>query len=511
MTQRKDSKPRKKDIDMSMTYGKVPPQAKDLEESILGAIMLEKHALDKVIDIVTPEVFYVEAHQRIFSAMMALTKKSQPIDINTVCEQLRSTEELEMCGGKYYVTQLTNSVVSSANIEAHTHIIFQKHIARQYIQLGGEMIGQAYEDSTDVFDMIDDIEKRIYDVTSALHKKASVTLDTLLVKAVQEINTLMHDDQEISGVPSGFKSVDQLTHGWQPTDLIILAARPGVGKTALALNFARNAALHPLKPTPVGFFSLEMSAGQLVRRLLSSESEMSLKKIQRGRLDEEEFKLILFPKGVQKLAQASIHIDDTPGLNIFDLRHKARAMKRKHNIGLLIVDYLQLMSGTTNSNGRNSNREQEISEISRGLKKLAKELDIPIIALSQLSRETEKRSNKEPVLSDLRESGAIEQDADAVVFIYRPEYYGIHRDASGESNPGETILKFAKYRNGEPGSCKLRAQLWIQKFIEWEDDPNAKTKKKEDKPGKDGRNKEGVTVQWMPFKEQVDKEDETFK
>jgi replicative DNA helicase len=507
MTQRKDNK--RREYDDPGIYGKVPPQAKDLEESILGAIMIEKFALDRVIDIISPEVFYVEAHQRIFSSMLALIKKSWPIDINTVCEQLRSTEELEMCGGVYYVTKLTNSVVSSANIETHSKIIFQKFIARQYIQLGGEMIGQAYEDATDVFDMIDDIEKRLYQVTSVLHKKPSVSLDTLIVKAVSEIHALMKNDQEISGVPSGFKSVDMLTHGWQPTDLIILAARPGVGKTALALNFARNAALHPVKPTAVGFFSLEMSAGQLVRRILASESEMSLKKIQRGRMDEEEFKTILYPKGVQRLSQAPIHIDDTPGLNIFDLRHKARAMKRKYDIGLLIVDYLQLMSGT-NSNGRNSNREQEISEISRGLKMLAKELGIPVMALSQLSRETEKRADKSPVLSDLRESGAIEQDADAVVFIYRPEYYGIHRDASGESNPGETILKFAKYRNGEPGSCKLRAQLWIQKFIEWEDDPNAKPKKKEEKVGKDGRNKEGVTVQWMPFKEQVDKNDETF-
>lgn len=510
MTEKKKQR-RKTDFDpQTIVYGKVPPQARDLEEGILGAIMLEKFAFDKVIDLITPEVFYVEAHQRIFSAMMALNAKSQPIDINTVNEQLRSTEELEMCGGKYYVTQLTNSVVSSAHIEAHAHIVFQKFIARQYIQLGGEMIGQGFEDSTDVFDMIDDIEKRMYQVTSALHKKASVGLDTLLVKAISEIHALMDNDQEVSGVPSGFKNVDILTHGWQPTDLIILAARPGVGKTALALNFARNAALHPIKPTPVGFFSLEMSAGQLVRRLLASESEIPLKKIQRGRLDKEEVKLILYPKGIQPLSQASIHIDDTPGLNIFDLRHKARAMKRKYNIGLLIVDYLQLMSGTNTSNN-NRNREQEISEISRGLKKLAKELDIPIMALSQLSRETEKRSNKEPVLSDLRESGAIEQDSDAVVFIYRPEYYGLHRDAAGESNPGETILKFAKYRNGEPGTCKLRAQLWIQKFIEMEDEP---IKKKEEKVDKKGRNKEGVTVQWMPFKEkeeQIDSNDETFK
>jgi replicative DNA helicase len=268
-------------------------------------------------------------------------------------------------------------------------------------------------------------------------------------------------------VPTGFPLMDKLTYGWQPTDLIILAARPSVGKTAFALNLARNAALHPTKPTAVGFFSLEMSAGQLVQRILSAESEIWLEKIARGRLEEHEMKQ-LYKKGIERLASAPIHIDDTAALNIFELRAKCRRLKNKHNVGLIIIDYLQLMSGT--SENRNTNREQEISRISRDLKGLAKELNIPIIALSQLSREVEKRGAKEgqkiPQLSDLRESGAIEQDADMVMFLYRPEYYDITANEMGESNKGETHVRIAKHRNGQLDTIKLKALLHIQKFIE---------------------------------------------
>jgi replicative DNA helicase len=268
-------------------------------------------------------------------------------------------------------------------------------------------------------------------------------------------------------VPTGFASLDRTTYGWQPTDLIILAARPSVGKTAFALNLARNAALHPTKPTAVGFFSLEMSAGQLVQRILSAESEIWLEKISRGRLEEHEMKQ-LYKKGIERLASAPIHIDDTAALNIFELRAKCRRLKNKHNVGLIIIDYLQLMSGI--SENRNTNREQEISRISRDLKGLAKELNIPILALSQLSREVEKRGAKEgqkiPQLSDLRESGAIEQDADMVMFLYRPEYYDITANEMGESNKGETHLRIAKHRNGQLDNIKFKALLHIQKFIE---------------------------------------------
>lgn len=455
----------------SMVYGKVPPQAKDLEEAVLGAIMLEKSAFDTVIEILKPECFYVEAHQRIFAAMQGLANKSQPIDILTVAEELRFREELEMIGGAYYVTKLTNAVVSAANIEAHARIILQKFIQRELIRISGEIIGDAYEDSADVFDLLDDAESKLYQITSNHLKKDFDSIDSVLVKTIQRIEDLRHKNEDVTGVPSGFSHLDRVTYGWQNTDLIILAARPAVGKTAFALNLARNAAMHPTKPTPVAVFSLEMSAGQLVQRILSAESEIWLEKIARGKLEEHEMKQ-LYARGIQRLAQAPLFIDDTPALNIFELRAKCRRLKNKHNIGMVIIDYLQLMSG---SSDRQTNREQEISNISRNLKGLAKELSIPIIALSQLSRAVEQRGAKEgsrvPQLSDLRESGAIEQDADMVMFLYRPEYYEMNQNAEGENVKGLTEVKIAKHRNGSLDTIKLKALLHIQKFTNWDEDP----------------------------------------
>src|SRR5215216_5804053 len=457
---------RKTSPDLStMIYGKVPPQAKELEEAVLGAIMLEKGAFDAVIEILKPECFYVDSHQRIFRAMQSLAQKSQPIDILTVVEELKSREELDMVSGPYYVTKLTNMVVSSANIEAHSRIILQKFIQRELIRISGEIIGDAYEDSTDVFDLLDEAESKLFEITNNHLRRDYASIDTVLVKTISRIEDLRTRQDEITGVPTGFSLLDRITYGWQPTDLIILAARPSVGKTAFALNLARNAALHPTKPTTVGFFSLEMSASQLVQRILSAESEIWLEKISRGRLEEHEMKQ-LYKKGIEKLASAPIHIDDTAALNIFELRAKCRRLKNKHNVGLIIIDYLQLMSGT--GENRNTNREQEISRISRDLKGLAKELQVPIIALSQLSREVEKRSqgNKMPQLSDLRESGAIEQDSDLVMFMYRPEYYDITANELGESNKGETHIRIAKHRNGQLETIKLKALLHIQKFVE---------------------------------------------
>src|SRR4026209_2902734 len=462
----KDRKQRRKTSSdlSSLVYGKIPPQAKDLEEAVLGAIMLEKNAFDVVIEILKPECFYVDAHQRIYRAMQGLAQKNKPIDILTVAEELRSKEELEMVGGPFYVTKLTNAVVSSAHIETHSRIILQKFIQRELIRVSGEIIGDAYEDSTDVFDLLDDAESKLFEITSNHLRKNFDTIDSVLVKTIQRIEDLRHKNEDVSGVPSGYPLLDRITYGWQNTDLIILAARPSVGKTAFALNLARNAALHPSKPTPIAFFSLEMSASQLVQRILSAESEIWLEKIARGKLEEHEMKQ-LYAKGIQRLAQAPIFIDDTAALNIFELRAKCRRLKNKHNVGLIIIDYLQLMSGTGD---RNSNREQEISRISRDLKGLAKELQVPIIALSQLSREVEKRKegNKMPQLSDLRESGAIEQDADMVMFLYRPEYYDITSNELGESNKGETHVRIAKHRNGQLETIKLKALLHIQKFIE---------------------------------------------
>lgn len=463
----RDKKTRRKSSpDLStMIYGKVPPQAKELEEAVLGAIMLEKGAFDTIIEILKPECFYVDSHQRVFRAMQGLANKSQPIDILTVVEELKTREELDVVGGPYYVTRLTNTVVSSANIEAHARIILQKFIQRELIRISGEIISDAYEDSTDVFDLLDQAESKIYEVTSTHLRNNYESIDSVLVKTIQRIEDLRHKNEDITGVPSGFPSLDRVTYGWQSTDLVILAARPSVGKTAFALNLARNAALHPTKPTPVAFFSLEMSAGQLVQRILSAESEIWLEKISRGKMEEHEMKQ-LYARGIQRLAQAPLFIDDTAALNIFELRAKCRRLKNASNIGLIIIDYLQLMSGT--GENRNSNREQEISNISRSLKGLAKELQVPIIALSQLSREVEKRKegNKMPQLSDLRESGAIEQDADMVMFLYRPEYYDITQDEMGDSNRGETHVRIAKHRNGSLETIKLRALLHIQKFIE---------------------------------------------
>ena len=446
-------KTRKPSIDMSsMLYGKVPPQAKELEEAVLGAIMLEKSAFDTVSEIIKPECFYVEAHQLIFKVMQQLQNDSVPIDILTVVEGLKSKNELDLVGGPYQITKLTNSVVSAANIDAHARIILQKFIQRELIRISGEIIGDAYEDSTDVFDLLDESETKMFNITNNYLKKNFEEIGQVLAKTINRIDELRTKTEDISGVPSGFPTLDRITYGWQPTDLIILAARPSVGKTAFALNLARNAALHPTKPIPVGFFSLEMSAPQLVQRILSAESEIKMEKISRGKLEDYEYQQ-LHAKGLKKLERAPLYIDDTAALNIFEFRAKARRLVNKHKVGIIIIDYLQLMSG---SGDRNNNREQEISNISRSLKALAKELNIPIVALSQLS--------------DLRESGAIEQDADMVMFIYRPEYYEVMSNDMGESTHGETHVRIAKHRNGQLDTIKLRAKLDIQKFEEWDGD-----------------------------------------
>ena len=466
----KDRKTRRKPtLDLNnMMFGKVPPQAKELEEAVLGAIMLEKSAFDTVIEILKPECFYGEANQRIFKAMRSLAEKSLPIDLLTVVEELKLKEDLELVGGPYYVSKLTNAVVSSANIEAHSRIVLQKFIQRELIRISGEIIADAYEDSTDVFDLLDDAESKLFEITNNHLRSAFEDINTVLVKTIQRIEDMRNRDEDITGVPSGFPSLDKLTYGWQPTDMIVLAARPSVGKTAFALNLARSAALHPTKPTPIVFFSLEMSSSQLVQRILSAESEIWLEKITRGKLEEHEMKQ-LYKRGIERLSNAPIYIDDTAALNIFELRAKCRRLKNKHDIGLIIIDYLQLMSGGGDNKG--GNREQEISKISRDLKGLAKELKVPIIALSQLSREVEKRKEgaKIPQLSDLRESGAIEQDADMVMFLYRPEYYDITANEMGESNKGETYVKIAKHRNGSLDTIKLRALLHIQKSVEDEE------------------------------------------
>jgi len=455
---------------------KIPPQATDLECAVLGAIMLERDAFDKAVEIVKAESFYTDAHKKIFQAMVSLSVKNNPIDIMTVAQELISKNELESIGGAIYLTQLTNSVVSSANIEAHCRKVAEKFIQRELIRISSTIIGDAYENETDVFDLLDTTDGQITELISSNVKKNYIPIEDGVMQSIERIIRLKAIDSHMTGIPSNFTNIDKVTHGWQDTDLIILAARPAVGKTAFALNLARSAGGHfaeqhkedlrnnkNAKVKSVGFFSLEMSTGQLVNRMIAAETEIFLDKISNGRISDDEEK-ILRKKSIDVLGKLPIYIDDTAGLNIMELRAKCRRLKSKHNVGMIIVDYLQLMSGSE----RNSNREQEISKISRDLKGLAKELRIPIIALSQLSRDVEKRKGeiKMPQLSDLRESGAIEQDADMVIFLYRPEYYDLNNDEMGESTKGETHVRIAKHRNGSLDTIKLRADLSIQKFYD---------------------------------------------
>ena len=460
-----NTRSRKPDL-TKLVYGKVPPQAPELEEAVLGAAMLEKDTFAQVLEIIqSEECFYVDAHQKIYSAMRRLFDKGTPVDLLTITEELRKTNELELIGGAYYLTRLTMSVLSSAHVESHARIVMEKFIQRELIRISGSVISDAYEDSTDVFDLLDKAESGLYEITDKHLRKNFKSLNEVLIKTVNEIEENRKKTDDITGVPSGFASLDRLTAGWQKTDLIILAARPSVGKTAFALNLAMNAAMNAGKQFPVAVFSLEMGAGQIVKRMLSAVTDVSMEAITRGKMAEHEF--VQLSQRMGKLAQAKIFLDDQAALNIFELRAKARRLKQKHDIQLIIIDYLQLMQASVDKSG---NREQEISKISRDLKALAKELEVPIIALSQLNRSVETRKeSKVPQLSDLRESGAIEQDADLVMFLYRPEYHGINNDAMGETIEGETQIHIAKHRNGSTGMEKVRFIKEYQRFVDMED------------------------------------------
>ncbi len=443
--------------------GKLPPQAIDLEEAVLGAMMLEKDALTNVIDILQPKSFYKESNGRIFGAIQTLFNNSEPVDILTVTNQLKKTGELEIVGGAYYITSLTNRVASAANAEFHARIISQKYIQRELIRISTETIRNAYEDTTDVFDLLDAAESSLYAVVESNIRKNYDKMSSLIGMAIKQIEIARNQKTGVTGVESGFTELDRVTSGWQNSDLIIIAARPAMGKTALVLTLARNAAVDFSKPIAV--FSLEMSSLQLVSRLIASESELSAEKLRKGQLEDHEFEQLNAKIG--KLAEAPIFIDDTPALSIFELRAKARRLHQQHGIRLIVVDYLQLMTAGGENKG---NREQEISSISRSLKSIAKELNIPVIALSQLSRAVETRGgDKKPQLSDLRESGAIEQDADMVLFIHRPEYYGLEADEAGNSTQGKAEIIIAKHRNGKVGSVMLK---FIDRLAKFTDDDN---------------------------------------
>lgn len=442
-------------------HGRVQPQAVDLEEAVLGAMMLEKDAVSAVIDILSPEVFYKDSHKRIMAAIASLFAKSEPVDILTVTNELKSTGELEMVGGPYYITMLTSRIASTANVEYHARIILQKHIQRELIRISSDIIKDAFEDTTDVFDLLDRAEQNLFSVSESNLRRNFEDMPSLVKQAITDIENAKNADEHMRGVPSGYVDIDRITSGWQKSDLVILAARPSMGKTAFALNMARNIAVDFNKP--IAFFSLEMSAVQLVTRLISSESELKSDKLKRGDLQSYEWQQLT--DKVSRLVEAKMFIDDTPALSIFELRAKCRRLKQQHDIQMVFIDYLQLMSGGSDNKG---NREQEISNISRSLKALAKELNIPVLALSQLSRAVETRPGqaKRPILSDLRESGAIEQDADLVLFIYRAEYYKLDEYEDGTPAQGVSEIIIAKHRNGAVGDVKLR---FIADFARFED------------------------------------------
>lgn len=446
--------------DISESLGKLPPQALDLEEAVLGALMLEKGALNAVVEFLKPEHFYSEQHQEIYRAIIELFKGSEPVDMRTVVNQLRKEGKIELVGGAYYIAELTSKVTSGANIEYHARVVIEMAIKRNLIQIASQIHHDAYEDTTDVFELLDKTEQSIFEISDSNLRKNYDNMRNLMYRAITELQKLKEHKDGLTGVPSGFVALDRITSGWQNSDLIIIAARPGMGKTAFVVSAMRNAAVDFKRP--VAIFSLEMASVQLVNRMISAEAELEGEKIRKGQLADFEWQQLVHK--TNKLSAAPIFIDDTPALTILELRAKCRRLKAEHGVQLIIVDYLQLMRGDTGGN-----REQEIASISRALKGIAKELNVPVIALSQLSRGVETRGgDKRPQLSDLRESGSIEQDADLVIFLYRPEYYKITQDEDGMTTAGMGEVIIAKHRNGSTGSVKLRFIGKYTKFTDYE-------------------------------------------
>jgi len=443
----------------SQIDGKLQPQALELEKAVLGALMIDNESLSDAIDSLQAEYFYAPKHQKIFEAIVNLFNNTQPVDILTVSEELKRIEMFKEIGGLAYISELTNNVSSSSNTEFHARIIAEKFIKRSLINISRKISNDAFDDSVDIFDLLNDAEANLFTVTEGTLRKSYDKMSSLIKGALENIETLRNKEDGLSGVPSGFTNVDRVTSGWQKSDLVIVAARPGMGKTAFALTMARNVAVD--HNTPIGFFSLEMSSEQLVNRLIASEAELGASKLRKGDLADHE--MVQLHEKIKHLSEAPIFIDDTPGLSIFELRAKARRLVKNHGVGIIMIDYLQLMT----AGGTGGNREQEISTISRSLKGIAKELKIPVIALSQVNRGVESRTgvgSKRPMLSDLRESGAIEQDADIVTFIYRPEYYKIYEWDNGDDSRGQGELIIAKHRNGSLNNVRLKFTGEFAKF-----------------------------------------------
>ena len=433
-----------------------PPSEPEIEASVLGAMMIEKEAVPKAFELLQPDSFYVPAHKKIFEAMISLDDSSEPIDTVTLYEELKKRAQLDEVGGAVYLSKLSQNTTSAANIEYHSKIIIEKQILRGLISSAHEITRSAYEGTDDAFDILDQAERKIFEIMESRITKSYLGMDRAVRDAMEYIETIHSSSHQKFSVPTGFYELDELLGGFQKSDLIILAARPSMGKTALALTLARNAAID--HKVPVGIFSLEMATMQLIIRMICAEARINAHLVRTGKLPQSDGSKL--SKAVHKLTDAPIYVDDSPAQSVLEIRAKARRLKSEKNVGIIIIDYLQLMSGQ-----KAESREREISHISRSLKALAKELNIPVLALSQLNRAVETRTDKRPQLSDLRESGSIEQDADVVIFLNRPEYYGIEKDENGESLEGVTEVIIGKQRNGPTGLVKL---AFIKEYARFE-------------------------------------------
>ncbi len=434
-----------------------PPSAPEIEASVLGAMMIEKEAVPKAIELLSSESFYLKAHKKIFEAMVSLFESGEPIDTVTLYEELKKREELEEVGGAVYLSKLSQNISSAANIEYHAKIILEKEILRGLITSSHEIAKAAYEGNEDAFDILDEAERKIFEITESHLKKSFLGMDRAVRDALEYIEAIHSKSNLKFSVPTGFYELDEMLGGFQKSDLVIIAARPSMGKTAFALTLARNAAIE--HKIPVGIFSLEMSTMQLVIRMLCAEGRLNAHLVRTGKLPSSEG--VKLSKNAHKLIESPIFVDDTPAQTILEIRAKARRLKVEKNIGMVIIDYLQLMQGPA----KVESREREISHISRSLKSLAKELNIPVLALAQLNRAVEARTDKRPQLSDLRESGSIEQDADVVIFLNRPEYYGMMKDENGNSLEGVAEIIVGKQRNGPIGEIKL---AFIKEYARFE-------------------------------------------
>ncbi len=434
-----------------------PPAAPEIEASVLGAMMIEKEAVPKAIELLTSNSFYLTEHKKIFEAMVSLFESGEPIDTVTLYEELKKREQLDEIGGAVYLSKLSQNISSAANIEYHAKIILEKEILRGLISSSHEIARAAYDGTEDAFDILDEAERKIFEITESHLKKSFLGMDRAVRDALEYIEAIHSKTNQKFSVPTGFYELDEILGGFQKSDLVIIAARPSMGKTAFALTLARNAAIE--HKVPVGIFSLEMSTMQLIIRMLCAEGRLNAHLVRTGKLPSSEG--VKLSKNAHKLIESPIYVDDTPAQTVLEIRAKARRLKVEKNIGMIIIDYLQLMQGPAKA----ESREREISHISRSLKSLAKELNIPVLALAQLNRAVETRNDKRPQLSDLRESGSIEQDADVVIFLNRPEYYGMMKDENGNSLEGVAEIIVGKQRNGPTGDVKL---AFIKEYARFE-------------------------------------------